>query len=89
MEQVYAVRVALHGQSRRFVTRAIRAVGHCEFTQPELRTAFDDLVSWVRTGRRPAGDAVLDRRAVARSDFGCRFTVGVRASFVAPPCPPA
>jgi hypothetical protein len=89
MEQVYAVRVALHGQSRRFVTRAIRANGHCEFTQLELRTAFDDLVSWVRTGRRPAGDAVLDRRAVARPDFGCRFTVGVRATFVAPPCPPA
>jgi hypothetical protein len=88
MEQVYAVRVAVHGQSRRFVTRAIRANGHCEFTQPELRTAFDDLVSWVRTGRRPGGDAILDRRTVARPDFGCRFTVGVRATFVAPPCPP-
>jgi hypothetical protein len=36
---------------------------------------------------RPAGDAILDRRVVACDDFGCQFTVGVRADFVAPACP--
>jgi hypothetical protein len=87
MEQVYATRAALHRQSRLFVSRAIRANGHCEFTGAELAKGFDDLVSWVRTGQRPAGDAILDQRVVARDDFGCQFTVGVRANFVAPACP--
>ncbi len=90
MEQVYALRAALNGQSRLFVSRAIRGVGHCEFTQRELQAGFSDLVRWVHTGRRPAGDAVLDRRAVASPTFGCRFTdptPGSHPGFVAPPCP--
>lgn len=87
MEQVYAKRAAANGKGRLFVSRAIRAVGHCEFTAGELTRAFDDLVGWVRTGERPAGDRILDRRAVARPDFGCRFTVGERATFRAEPCP--
>jgi hypothetical protein len=86
MEQVYARRAALHGKSRLFVSRAIRGVGHCDFTQPELRRGFDDLVTWVRTGHRPGGDAILDRRAVAAPAFGCRYTVGERAVFGAA-CP--
>jgi hypothetical protein len=89
MEQVYAARAGLRGQAKLFVSRAIRANGHCEFTGPELAKGFDDLVSWVRTGKRPAGDAILDRRVVARDDFGCQFTVGVRQNFVAPACPSA
>jgi hypothetical protein len=87
MEQVYAQRAAANGRSRLFVSRAIRGVGHCDFTQPELRQGFDDLVNWVRTGHRPGGDAILDRRTVAAPTFGCRYTVGVRAAFVAPVCP--
>jgi len=87
MEQIYARRAAAHGRSRLFVSRAVRGVGHCDFTQPELQMGFDDLVNWVRTGRRPGGDAILDRRAVADPAFGCRYTVGVRAAFVAPACP--
>lgn len=92
MEQVYAKRVAAHRQSRLFVSRAIRGVGHCDFTQAELRRGFADLVSWVRTGHRPAGDAVLDRRAVARPTFGCRFTdptPGTHPGFVAAEACPA
>nr|BFE71438.1 hypothetical protein GCM10020092_047390 [Actinoplanes digitatis] len=81
MEQVYARRAALHGRSKLFVSRAIRGVGHCDFTQPELRQAFDDLIRWVRTGHRPGGDAILDRRAVAAPDFGCKYTVGRRPVF--------
>ena len=92
MEQVYAKRVAEHRQSRLFVSRAIRGVGHCDFTQTELRQGFDDLVSWVRTGKRPAGDPILDPRAVARPTFGCRFTdptPGSHVGFVAASACPA
>ncbi|HKT06187.1 MAG TPA: phthalyl amidase [Rugosimonospora sp.] len=87
MEQVYAQRVLLHGQGGLFVSRAIRGVGHCDFNQTELQSAFRDLVTWVRTGRHPAGDPVLDPRQVARPSFGCRFTVGTHPGFVAPACP--
>jgi hypothetical protein len=87
MEQVYATRALLHGRYNSFVSRAVRAVGHCEFTAPELQRGFDDLVAWVRTGNRPAGDAILDPRAVANPTFGCRFTVGYRYSFGEPACP--
>jgi hypothetical protein len=87
MEQKYAQRAAANGRSKLFVSRAIRGVGHCDFTQPELQKSFDDLVDWVNTGHRPGGDAILDRRAVADPRFGCRYTVGVRPAFVAPPCP--
>jgi hypothetical protein len=85
MEQVYARRAALHGRSSLFVSRAIRGVGHCDFTAAELQRGFDDLTTWVRTGHRPAGDAILDRRTVAAPGFGCRFTVGGRPAFA--PCP--
>ena len=81
MEQAYARRAALHGRSKLFVSRAIRSVGHCDFTAAELQRGFDDLVRWVDTGRRPAGDAILDRRAVADRSFGCRWTVGERPVF--------
>jgi hypothetical protein len=90
MEQVYAQRVAAHHQSRLFVSRAIRGVGHCDFTQAELQRGFADLVSWVRTGHRPGGDPVTDARAVASPTFGCRFTdrtPGSHVGFVAPACP--
>jgi hypothetical protein len=87
MEQVYGVRALLRGQSRLFVSRAVRGVGHCDFTLPELRAGFGDLVTWVRTGHRPAGDAILDPRRVAGPGFGCRFTLAVRPDFVAPACP--
>ena len=70
MEQIYAQRMAAHGQSRLFVSRAIRGVGHCDFTQTELQRGFADLVTWVRTGHRPAGDRVTDARVVASPTFG-------------------
>jgi hypothetical protein len=86
MEQIYAVRAARNGRSGLFVSRAIRAAGHCDFTPAELSRAFDDLVTWVDRGRRPGGDAILNRRAVAEPAFGCRYTVGERPGFGAA-CP--
>jgi len=87
MEQIYAARVAAHGQSRLFVHRAIRGVGHCDFTAAERQEAFDDLVTWVDTGHRPAGDAILSPRTVAAADFGCRYTRGTHPAWSAPACP--
>ncbi|MFC0506234.1 hypothetical protein [Micromonospora costi] len=74
MEQTYAQDVARHGRSRLLVQRAIRAAQHCEFTPAEAGAAWDDLVSWVRTGERPAGDTVTDPAAVAAAGYGCRFS---------------
>ncbi|WP_239082485.1 alpha/beta hydrolase family protein [Actinoplanes teichomyceticus] len=87
MEQEYAQRAARNGRAGLFVARAVRGVGHCDFTEAELARGFDDLVSWMRTGRRAAGDAILDRRVVASAAFGCRFTDGAHTGFTAPPCP--
>ncbi|MEU4420584.1 phthalyl amidase [Actinoplanes sp. NPDC024001] len=87
MEQEYAREAKRNGRSHLFVSRAIRDVSHCGFALAERQRGFDDLVRWVETGRRPAGDAILDRRAVASAAFGCRFTVGVRPLFAAPACP--
>jgi hypothetical protein len=87
MMQRYAAEAALRGRSGNVVTRAIRGVGHCDFTQAELQEGFDDLTAWVRGGKRPAGDAILDRRAVAAADFGCRWTRGTHRWFTAPACP--
>jgi hypothetical protein len=86
MEQIYARRALMHGQHRLVVSRAIRGVGHCDFTLGELQHGFADLVSWVRTGHRPGGDDILDPREVAKPSFGCRFTEAVRPNFIAPPC---
>lgn len=90
MEQYYAADAAANGRSHLLVQRAIRAVGHCEFSPNEVTTAFDDLVSWVEDGERPDGDEILDRDAVNDPDYGCRFsdpaaTGGTRA--LLPPCP--
>jgi hypothetical protein len=87
MEQIYAARALAHGEGRLFVSRAIRGTGHCDFNQDELQAGFNDLVRWVRTGHRPAGDDILDPREVADPAFGCRFTVGTHPNFVAAPCP--
>jgi hypothetical protein len=88
MEQVYASRVAANGRSDLLVQRAIRGVGHCDFTPAELVTGFTDLVAWVEHGVKPAGDDVLDPAVVAAADYGCAFTTRTRdlGPFTAP-CP--
>jgi hypothetical protein len=86
MEQVYAQRAIANGRGSLFVSRAIRGLNHCDFTVPELAQGFDDLVSWVRGGHRPAGDDILNPAAVAKPTFGCRFTRTDRPEFGAA-CP--
>ncbi|MBM7494770.1 pimeloyl-ACP methyl ester carboxylesterase [Micromonospora luteifusca] len=74
MERAYATDVARNGRAKVVVQRAIRTTQHCEFSPAEAGAAWDDLVSWVRAGKRPAGDNVTDPAVVARPDYGCRFS---------------
>ena len=88
MEQIYAQRVAAAGLSDRVVQRAIRGVGHCDFTAAELVRGFTDLVAWVEGGVHPVGDDVLTPSVVAAPTYGCQFTTATRnlGPFTAP-CP--
>lgn len=74
MEEAYARDVARFHLNFQVVQRAIRTANHCEFSNAEVGAAWDDLVKWVTHRVRPAGDAVLNRTAVADPDFGCRFS---------------
>ena len=65
--------------------RAIRGVGHCDFTPAEFGTAFIDLVTWVEAGIKPGGDDFLTPAAVADPNFGCAYTDGDH--LLATPCP--
>jgi poly(3-hydroxybutyrate) depolymerase len=88
MEQIYAQRVAEHGASGLLTQRAIRAVNHCDFTTAEYVRAFDDMVTQVKTGTKPAGDELLAPAVVAQPTYGCRFTSATRAPFFTA-CPAA
>lgn len=87
MEQIYAAEAEANGQADLVAVRAIRGADHCDFTAAELAQGFDDLVTWVRTGKPAAEDPILDPKAVAAPTFGCRFTVGPHENFTAPACP--
>lgn len=91
MDQIYDAQMVARGQGRLFVGRAIREVTHCGYTGSELSSAFSALMAWVDHGVRPAGDPILDPRAVASPTFGCRFTdpaPGAHPEFKGVPCPP-
>jgi pimeloyl-ACP methyl ester carboxylesterase len=63
------------GSDELLVQRIYRIPGHCAFSQPEMIRAFDDLVAWVTTGARPAGDDV----SASLLDAGRAFTNPLRA----------
>jgi hypothetical protein len=92
MDQRYDKMMVANGEGRLFVDRAIREVTHCGYTTNELSGGFSALASWIVTGQRPAGDDILDPRAVASPFFGCRFTdptPGDHPEFKGLPCPPS
>jgi hypothetical protein len=70
MEQSYRRKVDAAGAGDLLVQRAIRRAGHCVYSQDERIAAFDDLVSWVRDGKKPAGEDLLGDL----SDAGRTFT---------------
>lgn len=92
MDQQYDDMMVAHGQGALFAGRAIREVTHCGYTTSELSSAFSALVSWIATGKRAAGDNILNPKAVASPLFGCRFTdpaPGAHPEFkAAASCPP-
>jgi pimeloyl-ACP methyl ester carboxylesterase len=47
------------GKSSLLVQRIYRIPDHCRFSVAEQSRAFDDLVTWVRGGKKPAGDNVM------------------------------
>ncbi|MDP9238103.1 MAG: hypothetical protein M3P30_12040 [Chloroflexota bacterium] len=59
MEQIYRRAVDAAGAGDLLVQRAVRRAGHCTFTAEERQRAFEDLVGWVRTGQKPAGEDLL------------------------------
>lgn len=71
MQQIYAREVASRHRSRYLVSRATRALGHCEFSAGELVSALSDMINWADTGQRPDGDAILDTEAMAAPTMGC------------------
>ena len=75
IEQNYLQKVQAAGKGDLLVQRAIRSGGHCAFTDQEYITAFHDLVSWVRDGKKPAGDNI----AGDLSDIGRQFTTPLRS----------
>jgi hypothetical protein len=73
-EQDFKLDADRSGSGDLVVQRAIRTSGHCEFSTTETGTAWDDLVNWVDHGKKPAGDDVLEPKAVAEPTFGCQFS---------------
>lgn len=69
MEQSYRRKVEAAGKGDLLVQRAIRAGGHCKFSEPELTTAFVDLVAWVRDGKKPKGENLMGDLANAGIEF--------------------
>jgi len=76
LEQSLKRAVLAAGNERLLTQRIYRIGAHCQFSQPEIIKAFDDLVTWVRQGTKPAGDDVMgDLR-----NAGLQFTTPLRAN---------
>ncbi|UQN06888.1 alpha/beta hydrolase [Deinococcus sp. QL22] len=82
-QQKYRAAAIAAGNGDRLVQRAIRAAGHCEFNAAELVEAFTDLVTWEKTGVKPAGDDVTTPNVVADPNYGCKYTRAPRAGVAA------
>ncbi len=78
MMQTHRERAQAKGNGDRLVTRAVRGIGHCDFTVQEQVEAFDAMIKWEKAGgtaaTRPAGDDVLSPSVVAQPTYGCQFT---------------
>ena len=59
LEQTLNRAVTAAGKQDLLVQRVYRIAGHCGFNAAEEGRSFDDLVTWVREGKKPAGDNVM------------------------------
>lgn len=88
MEQIYRQRAEANQTDDLLVQRAVRAPGHCDFTDAEFADTLDAMLQWEQGGPKPGGDDWLTPATVADENFGCTYTVNgddlVRASL--PPC---
>jgi len=75
MEQSYLAKAKAAGTAGMLVQRAIRAAGHCQFSDAERLAAWNDLVAWVRDGKKPAGEDLSGDL----SNAGMAFTNPLRA----------
>jgi pimeloyl-ACP methyl ester carboxylesterase len=74
LEQTLKRAVKAAGTERLLTQRIYRIGAHCQFSQPEMTKAFDDLVAWVKTGQKPQGDDV----EASLADAGLTFTNPLR-----------
>ena len=74
LEQSLKHAVVKAGKEPLLAQRIMRIAGHCGFSQPEQIKAFDDLVAWVRQGKKPEGDDVDGDL----SNAGMKFTNPLR-----------
>lgn len=58
LERTLKSAVKAAGAEKLLTQRIYRIGAHCQFSQPEMTKAFDDLVAWVKTGQKPQGDDV-------------------------------
>jgi pimeloyl-ACP methyl ester carboxylesterase len=63
-ERLFADAATRAGAGDRLVQRTVQRFGHCAFSDAEVLSSFDALVSWVRTGIRPAGGDATDNPSV-------------------------
>jgi dienelactone hydrolase len=70
-ERDYRVLANAAGSGDLLVQRAVRRPDHCQFSEAERTTAFDDLIGWVENGVHPQGD---DFSSGDLSNVGLRFT---------------
>jgi len=71
LEQQYRRKTLAAGTGDLLVQRAVRWPGHCAFDSDIRDEAFDDLVAWIDTGVKPAGDDVLN---TPMAQMGRRWT---------------
>lgn len=54
----YGEQVAAAGFAQNLVQQYVHRDGHCTFTAEEVGRSFDELISWLHTGRRPTPGAL-------------------------------
>jgi len=81
LQQQYRRKTLAAGTGDLLVQRAVRWPGHCAFDSEVRDQAFDDLVTWLEKGVKPAGDDVL---SADRATLGRRWTPRPHAADLAP-----